>query len=119
LVRPSTCPHFTRPRLAPDRVCQYAKKSKIVSDSWAAGAAGTANQPSVSGAITQVGKGSITIQPSSGQAVAVALNEATVVKVNGKVAAAADLKVGMRAIALVQNGQPATEVRAYMSPSTK
>jgi Ethanolamine utilization protein EutJ (predicted chaperonin) len=80
--------------------------------------ASAASQPSVSGSITQVGSGSITVQPKSGDPVAVTLNDATVVKVLGKVATAADLKVGMTAIVIGPAGQPATEIRAYPPPTT-
>jgi RNA polymerase sigma factor (sigma-70 family) len=69
-----------------------------------------------SGTITQVGETSVSIQPSGGDPVAVTINAATVVKVNGKVATAADLQVGMRAFAVGDHlsvGQPATEIRAY------
>jgi RNA polymerase sigma factor (sigma-70 family) len=76
-------------------------------------AAGTADPPSVSGTITQVGSGGISIQPDGGQPVAVALNGATVVKVNGQASKAADLKVGMKALVFGQQGQPATEIRSY------
>jgi len=75
--------------------------------------AGPSEQGSVSGAITAIGEGTITLQPSSGPAAVVAVNDATVIKVNGKAGTLADLKVGMRAIALGASGKPATEIRAY------
>jgi preprotein translocase subunit YajC len=88
---------------------------------FAVGAAGAAESGGLTGTITEVGPGSIAIKPGNAAAVTVKLNDSTVVKVVGKpVASAADLKVGMRAIALGQHlslGQPATEIRAYPSPA--
>ena len=83
-------------------------------------AAETPAPPGLTGTITAVGSGSISIQPAGGQPVAVTINEATVVKVGGKVATAAELKVGIRAAVVGQHismGQPATEIRAYL-PTT-
>jgi RNA polymerase sigma factor (sigma-70 family) len=73
----------------------------------------TSTSPSVTGSITQVGTASITLQPTSGDAVVVAIDTTTLIKVNGTMSAATDLKVGMNAIAFVKSGQAATEIRAY------
>ncbi|MCX6995993.1 MAG: hypothetical protein NTV49_02650 [Kiritimatiellaeota bacterium] len=92
--------------------------SGIVGPVPVAQAAGTGG---LSGTITQVGANSISIQPNKGQPIAVNYNSATVVKVNGQVAKASDLKVGMTAMVIGQHismGTPITEIRAYMPTST-
>jgi len=71
----------------------------------------------VTGVIVKVADGTLTLKGKD-QSVDVPINDATVIKVNGKVATAADLKPGMNAIAFVVSGSPATEVRAY-TPTTK
>ena len=75
-----------------------------------------AAQPGVSGTITQVGSDSVSIKISNGQVITIKMNDATVVKVNGQVAKASDLNVGMNAMVIGQHlslGNPATEIRAY------
>ncbi|MCY2931512.1 MAG: DUF5666 domain-containing protein [Planctomycetota bacterium] len=74
--------------------------------------------PTVKGTITAVGEGTVTFQASPDKTVTVAVNEATVVKVGGKEAKLADLQVGMHAYAVVKEGQPASEIRAYMPKPT-
>ena len=71
----------------------------------------TATQPSITGTISQVGTGSITLHTAS-QSVTVTLNTATIVKVNGTLVTPGDLKVGMTAIAFGSSSSPATEIRA-------
>jgi hypothetical protein len=72
-------------------------------------------KPYVFGTLTQVGAGSVTIQPpNNGQAVSVAFDGNTVFEVNGKAGSAADLQTGMHAGAFGQAGQPATKIMAYM-----
>jgi hypothetical protein len=81
----------------------------------------SSTEPTLTGMITEVANWSIALQPNSGKAVTVTINEATVVLVSGKTATAADLKVGMRAAAYGQHlslGQAATKIYAYL-PSTK
>ena len=78
---------------------------------------GVINKESMTGTLTQVGATSISIQFGSGDPIAITINGATVVKVNGQLATAADLQVGMRAMVIGNHlslGQPATEIRAYM-----
>ncbi len=77
--------------------------------------------PNITGVISEVGDGTVTVQPKTGDVVTVTLNDATVVKVNGKVATAADLKVGMHIAVFAQPNSPATEIRAYTPtpPTTK
>ena len=68
-----------------------------------------------------MGSDSVSIKLGNGQVVTIKINDATVVKVNGQPATAADLKVGMNAMVIGQHlsmGNPATEIRAYM-PKTK
>ncbi len=72
------------------------------------------SQPGISGTITQVGDGKITIQSKNQTSSTATYDSATIVKVNGKVATAADLKVGMLAGALGAEDKPATEIRAYL-----
>lgn len=71
----------------------------------------------VTGTITQVGSGSITIKLSNGHVAEIKFNDATVVNVNGQAAKATDLKVGMRTAITGEHlslGNPAKEIRAYM-----
>ncbi len=72
-----------------------------------------AAQPNgVTGSITQVGSDSVSLKRSNGKVITIKINDATVVKVNGQAATAADLKVGMNALVLGQHlsmGNPATE----------
>ncbi len=77
----------------------------------------TTPPPIAMGTITQVGEGSITVE-SSGKAVTVTFDASTAINVAGQPAKAADLKVGMRAYARGQAGQPATQIHAYMPPAT-
>jgi RNA polymerase sigma factor (sigma-70 family) len=66
------------------------------------------------GVITRMTDGTITLEvKDQSQPVSFEVNESTVVKVNGHPAHSSDLKVGMRAIAFVNQGTPATEIRAY------
>lgn len=67
----------------------------------------------VTGRVSQVGAGSITIQPRIGDAVTVAIDANTVVKVDDRAATAADLKVDMSAGVFFENGKAASEIRAY------
>jgi RNA polymerase sigma factor (sigma-70 family) len=71
----------------------------------------------VTGLIRGVGANSITVQPQAGPAVTVALDGATVVKLNDRPATVADLKVDLSAGAFFEEGKPASEVRAY-TPGT-
>ena len=80
--------------------------------------AGQSGPPAVGGTITAVGEGTVTFQASPDKTVTVAVNDDTVVKVQGKAGTLADLKVGMHAYAFVTAGQPATEIRAYAPKPT-
>lgn len=68
----------------------------------------------ITGNITQVGEGKITIQTKDQTSSSATFDGTTIVKVNGKVATAADLKVGMMAAVLGAADKPATEIQAYM-----
>ncbi len=81
----------------------------------APGSRNLADAGKIVGTITEVAEGTLTLAVSGGASPAIIkLDNSTVVKVNGKVATAADLKVGMRAIALVVQGKPASEIRSYL-----
>jgi|GEM_PF-2879427 len=82
----------------------------------AAAAASSAEPRKVTGVLAAVGKDSITLQCRSNQTETVALNPATAIKINGEATTPADLKAGMRITALVQDTQPATEIRAFVAP---
>ena len=74
----------------------------------------------VSGIITQVGSDSVSIKIANGKVIAIKINEATVVKVNGQAVKAADLKADMKAMVIgnhLSAGNPATEIRAYTPQS--
>ena len=76
----------------------------------------------VIGVITQITDGTITLQvKDQSQPVSVEFNESTIVKVNGHVGKSSDLVIGMRAIAFLNQGTPATEIRAYRTnpPTTR
>jgi cell division protein FtsL len=60
-------------------------------------AALAADTDSVDGKITKLDKGNVTIQTADKKDTVVTVNDATKVKVDGKAAKAADLKVGMKA----------------------
>lgn len=70
--------------------------------------------PAISGAITQVGEGKITIQGKDQTSSSATFDSTTIVKINGKVATSSDLKVGMMAAILGAADKPATEIRAYL-----
>ena len=74
-------------------------------------------QHTVSGSITQVGNGQVTLQGTAG-AITVALTDTTTYKVNGQPGTLADLKPGMNAIAISTDGKTATEIRAYAPQPT-
>lgn len=71
-------------------------------------------RPTVNGTISQVGDGKITIQGVDQTSSSATFNSSTVVKINGKVATAEELKVGMRAAVLGDPAKPATQIHAYM-----
>ena len=70
----------------------------------------------VTGTISRVAAGAVTVQEGS-KATLVAVNNATRVQVSGKAAALTDLKVGMRTVAIILQGLPAAEIKAYMPPA--
>ncbi len=67
----------------------------------------------ITGMITRVDNGSLDILRRNKQTVPIGLNAATVVTVDNKLATLADLKTGMSTAVLLDEGQPATEIRAY------
>lgn len=76
----------------------------------------SSTEPTLIGTITEVANWSIAIQPATGNPITVTFNDATVVMVNGTVATAGDLKVGLRAAVYGQHlslGQAATKIYAY------
>lgn len=62
------------------------------------------------GEITDVGATSITIKPRKGDAKTFTINDATKIKIDGKDATAADLKVGQRVRVNSADGTTATEI---------
>jgi len=68
----------------------------------------------VVGVLTAVSQDAVTVHTRSNQTVTVALQAATVVKINGKVSPAAELKPGMREMTLAPAHQPATAVWGYV-----
>ncbi|QOV90502.1 RNA polymerase sigma factor [Humisphaera borealis] len=66
----------------------------------------------ITGVITKLQDGQITLRRRTGE-VTVAIDKATVIKVDDAVATADALKVGMSTAAFVEGDKPATEVRAY------
>ncbi len=77
----------------------------------------TATSQNISGKITQVAAGSVTLQTST-KTVPITLTDSTVIKVNGTVTTASYLVTGMRAYALTTDGVTATELLAYTPPVT-
>jgi len=82
-----------------------------------AAAGSSASSPNVAGEVIKVDQGSITVRPKGADPVTVAFNDSTKVQVNGKDAKGSDVKVGMRAGAWFDAGQPAAKIYAYMPKS--
>jgi ferric-dicitrate binding protein FerR (iron transport regulator) len=70
------------------------------------------------GEISQVGGGQLTLK-SSGKTFIVTLTDSTTYTINTKPGNAADLKVGMHALAITADGKTATEVKAYTPKTTQ